>query len=150
MIWMMMPLKVTLPFQAKPQGSKNAFTLPNGRVVLVESARNLKPLRAVASAIIADQAKQQQWTKSIGSIDIRIIFVMDRPKTVTRRHHTVKPDIDKMVRFTLDAITDAKTVWKDDSQVTHLTAKKRYINAYDQQPRVEIAIWEQNAEAAGN
>ena len=141
-----MPLHVTLPFQAKPQGSKNAFKLPNGKIVLVESARNLKPLRAVASAIIADQAEQQGWNLTDKSIDIRIIFIMERPKTVTRRHHTVKPDIDKMVRFTLDAVTDAKTVWKDDSQVTHLQAKKRYITEHDPQPQVQISIWEQNAE----
>jgi Holliday junction resolvase RusA-like endonuclease len=39
--------------------------------------------------------------------------------------HTVKPDIDNLVKLVLDAMTKAG-FWKDDSQVVILKAEKRW------------------------
>lgn len=39
--------------------------------------------------------------------------------------HTSKPDLDKLVRAVLDAVTDAK-VWVDDAHVVRVVASKEY------------------------
>jgi len=119
-------LLIKVDQEARPQGSKNVFTTPQGRTVLVESSKNLKRDRAVASKKIAKTAQQMDWTLSDKAIQIELLFLMTRPKSVKRIHHTVKPDTDKLIRYTLDAITDAQIVWKDDSQVTGIVAHKQY------------------------
>jgi Holliday junction resolvase RusA-like endonuclease len=45
-----------------------------------------------------------------------------------------KPDIDNLVKFTMDCLTGL--IWDDDSQVIHLNAKKMY----SERPRTEISI----------
>ena len=119
-------LLIKVDQEAKPQGSKSAFTTPQGRIVLVESSKNLKRDRAIASKKIAKTAQQMNWMISDKAIQIELLFLMSRPKTVKRIHHTVKPDTDKLIRYTLDAITDSQAVWKDDSQVTGIVAFKQY------------------------
>lgn len=60
-------------------------------------------------------------------IDIQITFIFPRPKTVKRKKRpqmTVKPDVDKLVRSTLDALTGV--AYDDDSQVVHVDAYKIY------------------------
>jgi hypothetical protein len=49
---------------------------------------------------------------------------MKKPKTVTRNEPHIRPDIDKLVRAVLDGLTDV--VYRDDEQVTSLTAVKQY------------------------
>ena len=115
---------------AKPQGSKNGF-VRNGRVVMVEASKGLKELRAHASAIIHRTAYENKWVmpdKDAG-VDVNIVYTFTRPKSALKRvFHTVKPDIDKLTRFTLDAVTQAGNVWHDDSQVVALHVHKIYGN----------------------
>lgn len=106
-----------------PQGSKQAFT--NGtKTWLVEANKDLKPWRerVAQSASIAMQLHQQKPLE--GAVSLEIDFVMPRPKTVTRERHTVKPDLDKLVRAINDAITGI--CFKDDSQVVRINASKNY------------------------
>jgi len=51
-------------------------------------------------------------------------FRMPPPKSGQRARHTVKPDVDKLLRSTLDALSGV--VFVDDSQVTSLSAHKIY------------------------
>lgn len=136
-------LKIKVPLEAKPQGSKTAFKTAQGRVVLVEASKGLKDTRTQTSAWIRAEAIRQGWQKLSKDtpVGIIIIFRMARPKTVTREHHTVKPDTDKMVRFTLDAITDAENIWVDDQQVTVIHAVKQYVQPQEQ-PSINLQIWE--------
>jgi Holliday junction resolvase RusA-like endonuclease len=46
-------------------------------------------------------------------------------QTLQYKPHTVKPDIDNLVKLVLDAMTKAG-FWKDDSQVVILKAEKRW------------------------
>jgi len=136
-------LKIKVPLEAKPQGSKTAFKTTQGRVVLVEASKGLKQTRSQTSTWIRAEAVRQGWqTLSKDTpVGIIIIFRMTRPKTVTREHHTVKPDTDKMVRFTLDAITDAGNIWADDQQVTLIHAVKQYVQP-NEEPSIHLQIWE--------
>lgn len=64
-------------------------------------------------------------------------------------HPMTKPDVDKLLRAFLDALTGV--VWKDDSQVTDAITRKRYavpVGPDDDGVRAAIAVWI-NAEQTG-
>lgn len=61
-------------------------------------------------------------------ITVRVVFLLPRPKSVSlasRPWPTVAPDVDKLARCLLDALTDSGLI-KDDSRVIHLDARKHY------------------------
>lgn len=62
---------------------------------------------------------------SAGPVGVRLDFVLQGPKRRTRVHPTVRPDIDKLTRAALDALTMAR-VYGDDSQVCDLHVTKAY------------------------
>lgn len=71
------------------------------------------------------------------TIDMTFSFV--RPKSVSakkRPHHTVKPDVDKLVRAVLDALTNV--AYRDDSQVVRINATK----TYDESEYIEVTVRE--------
>jgi Holliday junction resolvase RusA-like endonuclease len=55
-----------------------------------------------------------------------IQFGIKAPAKQVRPYPTTKPDVDKLLRTCLDAITQAGNVWADDSQVIVLTGAKYY------------------------
>ena len=126
----MIELKIYIPIEAQPQGSKNAFIV-NGKVVLVESSNNLKKNRKLVSAHINSEAYQDKWVRVMkpAAVFVQAVFGMTRPPSVKRKKHTVAPDLDKLGRFLLDALTDAGNVFEDDSQVTELNLAKLYSDA---------------------
>jgi Holliday junction resolvase RusA-like endonuclease len=60
-----------------------------------------------------------------GGFQVQLFFVFDRPKSVKRDLMTVKPDVDKLCRAVLDAVSDSG-FWLGDQQVVVLSAAKRY------------------------
>lgn len=124
-----------------PQGSKRGFYNKNiGRVQMVESSKKVAPWRqdVVAAALNAIAELDGPWSAPTGPVEIDITFYLPRIKahyrTGNRAHelrpnapHHVdkKPDIDKLARSTLDALTTAG-VLRDDAQVARLCAEKRY------------------------
>jgi Holliday junction resolvase RusA-like endonuclease len=117
-------LVVTIP-PAKPQGSKRGFLI-NGRIVMVEATKDLKVSRNFASELIRQAALNWRQPTKDTPMSVTLVFTYQKPKTVKRLHHTVTPDLDKLVRYCLDAVTVAGNVWHDDSQVNALTAIKVY------------------------
>ena len=113
-----------------PQGSKNAYNR-GGRIVLVESSKDLPEYRSWVTACASDEAAAQEWVKPSRDTPMEVIvtFVLRKPKSVKREHPTTPPDLDKLVRAVLDGITQADNVWHDDSQVTRIMAYKMYGNA---------------------
>ena len=112
-----------------PQGSKRAF-VRGGRVSLVESCARVKPYRALVS-LAASQARTEAPTQQ--PVGIAIAFVFVRPKShytskgelrAGAPSHPGKPDIDKLCRAVLDALTGI--LYHDDAQVVSLSATKRY------------------------
>jgi crossover junction endodeoxyribonuclease RusA len=84
---------------------------------------------------IALGARQAGALPREGAINIDMTFVMPKPRTVTRSHPTVAPDLDKLVRAVLDGLT--AIAYRDDAQVTQITARKDY----GERIGVDISLW---------
>jgi len=108
-----------------PQGSKTAKVI-NNKVIMWESNKHLKSWRDKITQQVATE-----MTESYGSdVAIRLVlhFQFLKPKTVKRLLPTVKPDLDKLARAVLDALTKSK-IYHDDAQVVSLRAYKNYVPA---------------------
>lgn len=108
-----------------PQGSKKGFSQRGSTFVqLVDDNKvKLRPWRAEVTRVA--KASWLDREQLLGAVRVEVVFVFVRPKSVKREHPSVKPDLDKTVRSILDSVTDAG-IWKDDAQVTQLTASKVY------------------------
>jgi Holliday junction resolvase RusA-like endonuclease len=73
-----------------------------------------------------------------GAVDVRVVFFMPRPRSVKRLRHTVKPDPDKLLRSTLDALTGV--VYGDDAQAVTGSWDKRYADGV--KPGASIQVTE--------
>ena len=103
-----------------PQGSKTGF-IKNGRVVMVESSKKVKPWREAVAA--QTQAKVQAALQN--PVEIALVFHLPKPKTVTRKWPAVKPDLDKLIRSTFDGLTTGG-LYTDDALVIAVSASKQY------------------------
>jgi hypothetical protein len=122
----MQEIEFLAPFKALPQGSKTAFVV-KGRAVLTEAHKGLIPARKKLSAWLRAAAVDSDWippTKDT-PISVELVFTFERPKSVKREFHTVKPDVDKLTRFALDAIVQSDLI-EDDNQIVAIQALKVY------------------------
>lgn len=63
-----------------------------------------------------------------GPVWVELYFRLPRPASVPikrRPYPNVKPDLDKIIRNTLDALTQAQ-IFKDDAQIIKIEASKSY------------------------
>lgn len=108
--------------QPAAQGSKR----PVGGGRLVEQSKNVKPWR---DAVRTDAAQARGVRPPLlGPLAVTLIFTVRKPASAPKRRRTwpaTRPDVDKLVRSTFDALTDAGA-WADDGQVVELLAIKRY------------------------
>jgi crossover junction endodeoxyribonuclease RusA len=120
-----------VPGIAVAQGSKNAYRRGD-RIVLVESAKRLPAWRFKVSQAAREANLPLLETEAVR---VTLMFCLPQPKKPTRQHPTTKPDLDKLARAILDALTGI--AYKDDSQVTQLDAQKVYTFA---EPGVYITV----------
>lgn len=73
---------------------------------------------------IALAARKQNAFPTREAVTMTMDFTVAKPRTVKRDYPTVPPDLDKLVRAVLDALT--AICYVDDSQVVELYAKKTY------------------------
>ena len=125
-----------------PQGSKNGFAVKKnkqytGKVAMVEGSKKVKPWRQdVKHAALEHLGPEHQPLTC--AVDIEVTFFLARPQSHYRTGRfahllrdaaptrpAVKPDVDKLLRSTLDALGEAG-VFADDAQVTDVTARKRF------------------------
>lgn len=59
-----------------------------------------------------------------GALCVEMDFYFTRPKSVKRPYHTVKPDVDNLVKAVLD--NGNEILWKDDRQIVQIIASKHY------------------------
>lgn len=111
------------------KGSMRAF-LPKGsaRPIVTSTSRNLKSWEQTIRSAAVTAATTQRWlVPSRGiPIGVSVSVVLPRPKSLPRRQtrHVKKPDLDKLVRACLDALTGIG--YEDDSQVIMIDAFKNY------------------------
>ena len=131
-----------------PKGSVSAFPIIKKSSFPIYS---IKELYGKLHINISHGKKAKEWEKLVreavedytpleGALGINLTFYMPRPKTVKRKDHTVKPDIDKLERAVLDGL---KHVLGDDSHIVQITTVKVY-ESIEFQPGVIGAVWECN------
>lgn len=120
-----------------PQGSKRHL----GNGIMVESSKAVKPWRVD----VAWAAREAFLSPMDGPVRLELGFVMPRPKSAPKKSTPAavkRPDLDKLARAVLDAITGVVVV--DDSQIVHLVATKR-IAELDEQTGVMLVAHEVGA-----
>lgn len=120
-----------------------------GRAIMAPSSKTLKPWREtvqlVAKMAIRATTPDGGWPL-LGPLAVDLVFTVPKPKGAPKTRRTfpiVKPDIDKLVRACLDALTYAGA-WADDSQVVSMTTDKVYPGETPNAlrvPGVRIAIY---------
>ncbi|MET7776258.1 RusA family crossover junction endodeoxyribonuclease [Streptomyces mirabilis] len=139
-----------------PQGSKTR----NAAGAMYESSAKVKPWReAVKSAALDALAYDEVWRPLNEPVRLDVTFTLRRPKhhfgtgrnagvlkASAPSHPTGKPDLDKLVRSSQDALKDAG-VLLDDSVVTAVFAAKAYpLTGSDalSHPGAVIRVWRLN------
>jgi Holliday junction resolvase RusA-like endonuclease len=122
-------IQFTAYCRPEPQGSTRAFVV-KGRAVVTSDNRKLKPFRSevtrCAMLAVADAGKTcPVWGKRV-PVEVEAVFYLEKPPSIPKKitSLTVKPDLDKLSRALLDALTGI--VYLDDSQVVYLRVSKRY------------------------
>lgn len=124
-----------------PKGSftrmPNGAMLPAGTTASREKGINWRnEIRHVALDTMGDNQPQR------GAVRLMVEFQLPYPKSSIRKYqygwwpHIKKPDVDKLLRMLLDALTGI--VWADDSQVAYVTVNKVY--AWNDRPGAYIVI----------
>lgn len=88
--------------------------------------------------VVAAAAQQQcHGVFFEGPVRLGVVFFLPHPVSEKKRRafHTVKPDLDKLLRAIKDALKNI--LWKDDAQVIELLARKGYAVG---QPYVRIVV----------
>lgn len=113
-----------------PQGSKTAIQ-GRDRAYVIEGGsttgrRKHRAWRAAVTAATLAHVPPSERFDDDDALSVSLLFVMPRPKA--RRLDVlcrVKPDLDKLIRSTLDGLADG-LLFKHDSRVSSLAASKVY------------------------
>ena len=132
---------IYVPGKASPQGSKKAFVI-SGRAVLVDASGGNKAWRK----LVTDAIKaHEQYIQFQGAVNVSLTFYMEKSRSNKTTLMTQKPDIDKLARSVLDAMTDSMVI-EDDARVIYLTVTKAWNNP-DSLPGVLITVWQDKPDA---
>lgn len=116
-----------------PQGSKTAI-VRNGRARLIEGGSTSGRHKhrawrdAVTQAAKFAALEAGQTEPLTGPLLFVAEFRFERPKSVPRATmwKATRPDLDKLLRSTLDSLTDAAVI-EDDARVVTIVASKVYV-----------------------
>lgn len=111
-------MKIIVHGTPAPQGSKKFVgTDRNGRGIMVESSKKVKPWRQDvrdAALLVRDGAKAID-----GPIVVRMVFTLPKPASAPKRRKIYamrKPDLSKLARSTEDALVEAG-LFTDDARI---------------------------------
>lgn len=136
-----MTLQIHVVGVPAPQGSHRAFVV-KGRAVVTQDNKRTRPWRQdVTAAVVNAMAEVAGFEPYTGPVRVTVDFFMPRPRYHFRTgkranelrpdapgHVDKKPDVDKLARSILDALTSS-AVFRDDAQVAELVVSKRYADA---------------------
>jgi crossover junction endodeoxyribonuclease RusA len=104
-----------------------------------EASKGVKVWRDTVTA----QAQIEMIAYELQTIDqpvyLNLHFKLPRPKTATRPVPSVKPDLDKLIRSTCDALTKSG-IYTDDALVVGITALKSYADLSETGCYIEIEV----------
>ena len=134
-------IKFTVYGDAVAQGRPRATSI-GGHVRLYDPEKS----RSYKEIVRIDALKVRPEKPLGGAISLTIIVYKSIPKSMSKKRQklalkgdarpTTKPDIDNVVKGIKDALKGV--IWRDDSQVVTLSAKKYYSDV----PRVEVVVEE--------
>jgi crossover junction endodeoxyribonuclease RusA len=112
-----------------PQGSIKAFMI-GGKPRLTSDNSKLKPFRHTVAQVAAEAMNAAGLSLPLAAqhvaVGVNIVWTLSKPQSApkSRIWPSRKPDADKLLRATLDALTGI--LWYDDAQVVEVMAAKRY------------------------
>lgn len=124
------PLVITVTGVPAPQGSKSVVKRGD-HVQLLEGSSTVGRMAHAAwrAAVTAAAFPHRRRLDPTVALVIDVAFVMPKPKSRNvsdhGRPHAVKPDLDKLLRSTLDGLADGQAIG-EDSRVAQIHATKRY------------------------
>lgn len=125
-----------------PKGAMRAFPI-----------RKAGALTGRVAVTARGSAKQTEWTNRVlsvvrevavdhelltGPVSVRVTFHLPKPKSApkSKRFPDKAPDIDKLARLVLDAMTG--TLIEDDARVVFLQAIKQFA---EDRPGADVELW---------
>ncbi len=130
-----MKVSFTVYVKPQPQGSTRWF-IPKGwtRPIITTDNKNLKPYRQQVAETAFSYCGEPLARHVPARLTLR--FYLERPPSIPKKrtHHVVKPDLDKLIRSTGDALKGI--AYHDDGQIVSLACEK----FYGTPERVEITI----------
>ena len=87
----------------------------------------------IAQAALKEIGRPLLWT---GPVWVSLCFVYKRPRGQYGVGKATRPDIDKLARAALDALTGF--LWVDDAQVTKLEVMKMYQISTSEAPHLKV------------
>ena len=130
-----------IPGIPRPQGSKRHV----GNGIMIESSKHVKNWRAVASLCAMEAMADTEMILKPNAVRVTVAYYFPRPKKHSTKkairdglpvYHTSTPDVDKLLRATLDSMT--QIVFEDDSQVLLGSCLKLYSERALTRVRVEV------------
>lgn len=91
--------------------------------------------RNFESFIKRNAQRQYQQEPLVGPLSLKVVFYIERPKTVKRQFPEVKPDLDNYIKAISDSLNGV--VYKDDCQIIKIQAIKLYAPI---RPFIEVEI----------
>lgn len=121
--------------QPEPKGSKR-LVRAHGVARMIDASPKT---RVFEQAVATEASRVRPALPTEWPVRVDLTFRMQRPKSAPARvlYPAKKPDIDKLVRAVLDALT-VGGIWRDDAQVVELVARKRF----DHVAGVDISVRE--------
>ena len=109
-----------------PQGSLKAFISHGQARVKSDNAATMPWRQQVGWTALNARPTADVWAARHEAVSIAITFVFAKPTSVPKKrlHMAVKPDLDKLCRSVLDALSGI--LFFDDGQVIQITAGKMY------------------------
>lgn len=128
-------LEIVVRGTPAPQGSKRFVGVHNGRGVMVESSKKVKPWRqdvkeAARTALEKAGYSGDRLPAFDCPINVEMVFTLPKPKSAPKTRRTWpdrKPDLSKLVRSTEDALTEV-LAFQDDARIVDMVCGKRFPN----------------------
>lgn len=121
---------------AEPKGSAKAFVRKMGnvhRAIVTSDNPNLKRWEQLVRFEAQTALRQSGQAASPffdGAVQVDVVFGLHRPPSVSVKKRplpTVKPDVDKLLRASIDPLIGV--LFRDDAQVVCTSARKHYVLA---------------------